>query len=130
MRFVAPPTDSPARGRSGDDLDGLLGAFFRAEMPQPWPAAPEVEEPAALPMPRRTRSLLRSRLVLAASVAFLLAIPWMIADSFKTLKRDSTDLTIGPGNASRNLRFETTLEQQPNGETGIKLKMKFDDMLP
>ncbi len=91
MRFVAPPTtDSLSRERSGDDLDGLLGEFFRSEMPHPWPDTPETDEqPAILSLPltpRRSRSLFRSRLALAASVAFLLAIPWVISDSFRNLR--------------------------------------------
>ena len=45
MRFVDPPTlASPWREQPGDDLDGLLTAFFRSEMPSPWPGAPEPEE--------------------------------------------------------------------------------------
>ena len=141
MRFVAPPTtDSLSRGRSGDDLDGLLGEFFRSEMPQPWPDAPETDEqPEVLSWsqtPRRSRSLFRSRLALAASVAFLLAIPWAISDSFRTLRPDVADIILDEtGTASRDIKnSKMTLEVQRSGETGVRIEMvlpdEIKDMLP
>jgi hypothetical protein len=71
-----PPSPATPRdgGRLPDDLDGLLRAFYRAEMPDPWPV---LEPPAAAgvaggpPAPGR-RPLARSRLALAATVSFLL----------------------------------------------------------
>src|SRR3954468_5825003 len=64
---------------SDDDLDGQLRAFFRAEMPNPWPAwkAPATPSRPSAPLPAArgpipaNRSLWRSRLGLAASVALL-----------------------------------------------------------
>jgi len=146
MRFMDPPSlDSPARGRSGDDLDGLLRAFFRAEMPNPWPGAPVVEEaPVVLSRPasaRSARTLFRSRMALAASVAFLLGIPWLISDSFKSVMPDDAAL-VAPtdGTADRSIKLETELQVQPNGETGIRInahegpattiKNQVKDMLP
>jgi hypothetical protein len=134
MRFVAPPTaDSPARGQSGDDLDGLLGQFFRAEMPNPWPAAPiEEEQPAILARPlasRRSQPLFRSRLALAASVAFLLALPWLIADSFQAVTPDASDVPLTGVSANRDVKYKTTLEVQRSGETGIRIEMRLPDEL-
>jgi len=77
---------------NGRNLDHVLEAFFRSEMPNPWPAFqpplsrasrlpfPESPTPARLPFtapapPPRTSaggSLVRSRLALAASVAILI----------------------------------------------------------
>jgi hypothetical protein len=56
------------------DLDGLIHGFFRAQMPDPWPA---LKPPAMSSIPTennlfRRRSLFRSRLVLAASLLMLL----------------------------------------------------------
>jgi hypothetical protein len=85
MRFLDPPTlDAARRGLPGDDLDGLLSAFFRTEMPCPWPGAPVPEETPVIfrPAPVR-RSSFRSRLALAASVALLIAGAWLLGDSFK-----------------------------------------------
>jgi hypothetical protein len=49
-----------------DDVDGVLRAFFKKEMPTPWPKAPVVvaKTPKGWPM-------MRSRLALAASVGLL-----------------------------------------------------------
>jgi hypothetical protein len=60
--------------RPGDQLDELMHAYFRKEMPAPWPAfQPARRRPtppvrSAEPIPR---SLWRSRLALAASVGLL-----------------------------------------------------------
>ncbi|HEY7313791.1 MAG TPA: hypothetical protein VH643_30860 [Gemmataceae bacterium] len=69
MNLVQEPPKRP-----GDDLDGLLRMFFRAQMPYPWPAPPTSHfrtEPAARPATSR-RPLIRSRWALAASIALLL----------------------------------------------------------
>jgi hypothetical protein len=66
--LVRPPTPPD------DDLDGRLRAFYRAEMPDPWPSwqapASRVTLPAR-PTSRR-KGFWGSRLALAASVALLL----------------------------------------------------------
>ena len=64
-----PPLKPRPGGRFGEDLEGLLRAFFAAEMPRPWPAG-EPFPPS--PRPARRQSLARSRLALAASVGLLL----------------------------------------------------------
>jgi hypothetical protein len=51
-----------------DDLDEVLRGFFRSKMPDPWPALPLPADPKPMP---RSRSW--SRLLVAASVAFVLA---------------------------------------------------------
>jgi len=82
MNFVArPPSDRNGVGHGVDDLDEALFAFYRSEMPRPWPSlqlpdrapsAPTVRlaSPApALP----SRAWFRSpRFALAASVALLI----------------------------------------------------------
>jgi hypothetical protein len=79
MTVVTPPNIVPNSGRPPeDDLDGLLRAYFQAEMPDPWPS---FEAPAprngVLPFrrPQHTRrfNLWRSRLALAASILLLIA---------------------------------------------------------
>jgi hypothetical protein len=56
----------------GENLDALLGAFFRAELPKPWPAM--------RPLARRERPAARwnSRLALAAAIALLLLGAWLM----------------------------------------------------
>jgi hypothetical protein len=75
MSILQPtPVGPTAEGGQADAVDPLLRAFFRAEMPQRWPA---FEPPAAPLVPRegvgpRCRSRFRGRAVLAASVGLLL----------------------------------------------------------
>jgi len=133
MRFVEPPTlDTPTKGQP-EDLDDLLRAFFRSEMPEPWPAMPVPEEPPALlPMPAR-KSLFRSRLALAASVAFLLVGPWMLSGSFKELTKESPK--GGGASASKNVHLgDPSFELQPDGTIKVQMhgkpvpKKPVDDM--
>ena len=66
----APPGGAPS---SDGDIDTLLSAYFRAELPDPWPAAP-ARARVATAVPRRGLGrLARSRLALAASVALLVS---------------------------------------------------------
>jgi hypothetical protein len=67
---LAPPL-STGEAPPPDDLDALLQAYFRAEMPQPWPAPPLVRAAEASVKPKRARTVGRSRMALAASVAIL-----------------------------------------------------------
>ena len=76
--------DDQAKSQSRDassQLDDLLKSFFRSEMPQPWPS---FVEPAlgSLVVHSRSRSLFRSRLALAASVALLLIGSWWLSQRF------------------------------------------------
>ncbi len=77
MTVVTPPTIVPRSGHPPeDDLDGLLRAYFQAEMPDPWPSfeAPAPRNgvlPFRRPKPSRFTQW-RSRLALAASVLLLI----------------------------------------------------------
>jgi hypothetical protein len=69
MSVVEPPSLPP-----GDELDGLLRAFFQSQLPHPWPM-PSVslsQAPLARRPPADGRSLIRSRWALAASLGLLL----------------------------------------------------------
>lgn len=59
-----------------DPLDGLLGAYFRSEMPSPWPVFTRTQRPKR---PVAAWSGYSSRLALAASVAFLLLTGYFLA---------------------------------------------------
>jgi len=83
MRFAEkPPLDLPGRDRSGDDLDGLLRAYYQAKMPHPWPVCPQPPLRNVLPAVRSRWTLARSRLALAASIGLLLASLWALAGRF------------------------------------------------
>jgi hypothetical protein len=78
MKFVTrPPIDANGVGHAGDDLDEALSAFFRSEMPQPWPSlklpggAPVRPAPPA-PVPSQSPWFRSPRFALAASVALLI----------------------------------------------------------
>jgi hypothetical protein len=74
-----------------DELDHLLRAYFRSEVPAVWPPPP-VPEPSASPvatqvlptLPASSRpssdTLRRPRYVLAASAAVLLALGWFLIE--------------------------------------------------
>jgi len=82
MSIVKPPITEPRNAdQPADEVDRLLFAYFRKEMPQPWP---KLELPAdAFPVniePSVTRRpLIRSRWALAASIALLLLGHWLLA---------------------------------------------------
>src|SRR5438046_2941308 len=103
MRFTDPPTlDAGQHGRLGDDLDGLLSAFFRSEIPSPWPGSPLPEETPVIlrPAPAR-KSFFRSRLALAASVALLISGSWLLSDSFKDAPTSGkSDVSVFTGTAT------------------------------
>jgi hypothetical protein len=60
--------DNPDNQRRPEDLDGLLRAYFRAELPQPWPHLQRPLEAPALPVVAWRRTLVRSRWALAAAL--------------------------------------------------------------
>jgi len=82
MNFVTrPPIDANGVGHGPDDLDEALFAFFRSEMPDPWPtmkppsrisSAPPVRLAPAAPIPSRRPWFRSPRFALAASVALLI----------------------------------------------------------
>lgn len=91
------PSGSPV-----DKIDHLLRAFFRAEVPDPWPAAP-TPEIVSRPLPARRRdSLWRSRLALAASIALLLIGQWLLAGFFTGAPTRSPDAP-SDGQAKRHV---------------------------
>jgi hypothetical protein len=70
-------TTSPTNRRGPDDLDDLLGRFFRGEVPTPWPETPApVITPAVSHRPAARSA---GRVALAASVAALLAGGWFLS---------------------------------------------------
>jgi hypothetical protein len=97
---------------SDESIDRLLSEFLKAQLPQPWPAAPATaaSEPSVLvadragaaeaprnqPAPRDTTA--RSRFTLAASVALLLGTCWTLSNGFQAGDRPATGTNgNGPG---------------------------------
>ena len=64
----------------GDPLDALLGAYFKAELPAPWPPfqRPARTRVSPRPFPPGRRPILAARFALAASVGLLFAAGWLL----------------------------------------------------
>jgi len=98
MNLIKPNFGSTPGG-GPDELDILLGKFFRAQMPHPWPrlTAPITDTPPISSWWMRSRS----RLALAASVAILIVGSWWLAG--RTLDyspgMSETIRNSGPGTA-------------------------------
>jgi hypothetical protein len=105
---LAPPlsTGDPA---APDELDALLRAYFRAEMPDPWPAPPLVASPTSPAKGRGGRVSTRSRLALAASVIVLVG-GTMLLPKVRPLADPAAPIRIGPGEATRVKLTETLIQ--------------------
>ena len=129
MRFVEPPPLKPS-----DDLEALLRAFFRSQMPPSWPS-PRVPLASVMPLrrpPRVGRGLTRSRWALAASVALLLLGSLLLPSRF-THDAKPEPFFNAPGTADRKILPERSNrhESKPN-ENKIKpgLSVEEGDRLP
>jgi hypothetical protein len=118
MNVIVPPRVPPE-----DEIDRLLRAFYRAEVPHPWPAwkAPDGPQTSPAPPAPWRKSLWRSRLALAASVA-LLALGSLLL-SGKAPRESKALPSVGPGAAKREkVKSSLSLEQPRNGPTKIKVE--------
>jgi hypothetical protein len=104
MKRVVDQSVSP-----GGDLDALLGAYFKREMPRPWPAfqRPRIGRRTLPLKPKPTpRFVFSSRMALAASVALLLLCGWLLSGKFP-------GPIAGPGGAT--LTDPSATHQRPSG---------------
>lgn len=90
MNIIARPPQEPTNGQgSSEPYEDLLRAFFRAEMPEPWPQM-QAPEPRVLPFVRPTRvgrfASVKSRMALAASVVILLVGSWFLSGALRDSK--------------------------------------------
>ena len=83
MSLLSPPPVQRGGTQPPDDMDSFLRAFYKAQMPHPWPSL-------AAPSPRRTAArpakgwpLMRSRLAVAASVGLLAVGSLLLAGAFQ-----------------------------------------------
>jgi hypothetical protein len=86
MNIQPPPVHPRSFGRPPEDIDGLLRAFYRAEMPDPWPTmkAPFRSVATALSPKRNGWSGFGSRFALAATVGLCLVGSLLLAMIFPT----------------------------------------------
>ncbi len=132
----------------GEPLDALLGAFFRTEMPSPWPA---LRRPARSRLSFDHAQVSRrpayaGRLALAASVGLLFVGSWLLPPVTSRAPRGESLPTLGPASATRGgglvpvhlqpekpgtpalekSKSSLHLEQGPDGRTGIKITVQED----
>ena len=142
MSLLSPPPIQRGGPQPPDDVDKILRAFFRRQMPDPWPLmeAPVLRRiaPAAVARPARRWPLLRSRLALAASVALLATGLFLLAEAFQGRPQHQEPvLPSGPTANGRNgvegvlhpapppppkLKINESLIQEPSGTT-IKVEV-------
>jgi hypothetical protein len=130
--LVAPPNHRQDRSPEGDDVDQLLRAFYRAEMPDPWPSfeAP-ADAPTVLPFsaPGARRAMFgRSRLALAASVALLIGGLWFVSGKFVSepaprhddLRYSDPEATRTQPGPKAPYDIKVYIDVKPNGVTEFK----------
>lgn len=124
-------------GPPPEELDALLGEFFRAEMPQPWPdfAAPRLAPALPLTPPARPWKPVRSRVALAASVGLLLTGSLLLPLTVSTSDSlpDGTDIgkNIQPFSRPKKVRTpdgeEFEMKEFLNqGKDGTEIRIDFD----
>ncbi|HZY89767.1 MAG TPA: hypothetical protein VFE78_33405 [Gemmataceae bacterium] len=121
MNVIVPPRVPP-----DDEIDGLLRAFYRAQVPHPWP---EWKAPAVAPRTVPVRpallrpALWRSRFALAASVGLLALSSLFLPGKGPREPQSPARPGIGPGSAKRDkVKSSLSLEQPKDGPTKIKVE--------
>ena len=94
-----PPLEVTNGDGSSDRTEELLRAFFKSEMPNPWPQFQRPVLSMTRPQTRTSRfAKLKSRMALAASIALLLLGTWLLAGAF----RGETHVAKGPAVEKHN----------------------------
>jgi hypothetical protein len=95
-------TNTRISNSSEEGLDRLIAAYFRAEMPANWPAAPQpwAEKPH-VSVNNHANPARRSRWALAASVALLVGGCWYLSGH------------LSDGQAKKSTNFEGTTAKMP-----------------
>jgi hypothetical protein len=97
MTVAVPPHLNDRAKPPEDEVDHLLRAFYQRELPKPWPmlTPPSSLNNRVLELPPIARRfpMLRTRLALAACVAFLVAGPLGLASFFSPTGTESAATT-------------------------------------
>lgn len=84
------------------DLDQLLHAFYKAELPHPFPA---LKAPEPKPAPGFRWNVMRNRMALAASVCLLLVGGWLMAGRTSDFSPPTVTDNNGPVTAEHFVPF-------------------------
>jgi hypothetical protein len=127
MKFTSPPTATPrASCQPGDDLDGLLSAFYQSEMPSPWPQLKLPASVSVLPnRPAFWQRIKRSHLALAASVALLIAGALVFMDKSTVSRTGGSEGEISGRPFDPN-KVKESIEITPEGAV-IRFEMTEDE---
>jgi hypothetical protein len=125
MSLSTQPPVSP-----GEDLDGLLRAFYQAQLPHPWPDF-KVPDAGGAPSARLRRfALLRSRLTLAASVALLFSGSFLLPRQAPQQTGPEVEIRSPTATNTRpGSKISVYLEQRQGEPTRIKADM-FEELPP
>lgn len=98
-----------------DDLDRRLGAYFKAQVPQPWPEASAVDVEASIRVPAFRRESHTGRITLAISVACLLGLGLALSygPSFHGAAAPGGDLLKNGSADGKNLQKQMSPEHRP-----------------
>jgi len=102
-----------------DELDRRFAAYFKAQVPQPWPEAPVANVEASSRLPAVQRESHTGRLTLAASVACLLGLGLALSygPSFQGSATPSGDLLKNGSADGKALQPHMAPEHQPKTPT-------------
>jgi len=132
MSLLSPPPVPRGGAQPPDDVDDLLRAFFKAQMPKSWPApdVPASRRAASLPVARPVKGwpLMRSRLAVAASVALLVGGSLLLAEAFQGRPNGPAGPTITNGKAEA-LNPDGTPKAPTSPEIHLPAKIKINESL-
>jgi hypothetical protein len=106
MNIIRPPAGPRSFQRPPEDVDGLLRAFIRSEMPDPWPAMPALPEASPrITAPKTSRWYHPgSRFALAATLAACLIGSLTLASMFPSQAPPTND----PADKMSDVAFDAT----------------------
>lgn len=116
----------------GDDLDGLLRAFLRSQMPYPWPSPRLLAATSSPRRPANGRSLMRSRWALAASITLLLCGSWLLPSRFPSdakMEPGTNGAIIGSDDVRHPFHKDNKAKKKRN-KNNPGLAVDIDDQLP
>lgn len=132
MSLLSPPPVQRGGPLPPDDVDAVLRAFFKAQMPDPWPS-PDVSAPRrnatlAVARPSKGWPLMRSRLAVAASVALLVGGSLLLSGAFQVRPAAPTGPTIFNGRAEA-LNPDGTPKTPSAPDARLPAKIKINESL-